>query len=156
MFAEEIKKFSQRDYARGLPKIASSFGFQKNSVLRSWIKATSKKIDELQKRILLNMDIRAVFFDGKRFRKHDAIIALGVGADGKKHVLGIYQANTENSGSCIELFNDLQARGLPESGLLFIVDGGSGLNKPLNAKYRCDDQIERRAIRIRCFVHSVP
>ena len=100
------------------------------------------------------MDIRAVFIDGKRFRKHGAIIALGVGADGKKYVLGIYQADTENSASCIELLNDLQARGLPESGLLFIVDGGSGLNKALNVKYHCDDKVERRAIRICCFIHK--
>ncbi|MGE0527130.1 MAG: hypothetical protein AB7P49_08725 [Bdellovibrionales bacterium] len=52
--------------------------------------------------------------------------------------------------------NDLERRGLPASGLLFIVDGGSGLNKALNVKYACNDKRGRRAIRIRCHVHSVP
>jgi transposase-like protein len=100
------------------------------------------------------MDIRAVFIDGKRFRKHGVIIALGVASDGRKFVLGIFQADTENSSSCLELINDLERRGLPSSGLLFIVDGGSGLNKALNEKYRCNDRENRTAIRIRCHVHK--
>ena len=37
---------------------------------------------------------------------------------GMKNVLGIYQADTENSRSCLNLLNDLEKRGLPESGLI--------------------------------------
>ena len=154
VFTEGLKRVSQRDYEKGVKKIASSFGFKKSSVSRRWIKVTTKKIDELQKRSLKEMDIRAVFIDGKRFRKHGVIIALGVAVDGRKYVLGIYQADTENSDSCIALLNDLETRGLPERGLLFIVDGGSGINKALNVKYACDDKRTRRAIRIRCHVHK--
>ena len=54
----------------------------------------------------------------------------------------------------MELLNDLEKRGLPATGLLFIVDGGSGLNKALNIKYACDDKRRRRAVRIRCHVHK--
>jgi transposase-like protein len=154
VFAEGVKRVSQRDYEKGVQKIANSFGFKKSSISRRWIKVTAEKINELQKRSLKEMDIRAVFIDGKRFRKHGVIIALGIAADGRKYVLGIYQADTENSDSCIELLNDLEARGLPARGLLFIVDGGSGLNKALNVKYLCDEPQKRRAIRIRCFVHK--
>ena len=100
------------------------------------------------------MDIRAVFIDGKRFAKHGVIIALGVGFSGQKNVLGIYQADTENSRSCLNLLNDLEKRGLPEAGLIFIVDGGSGLNKALEEKYLVHDKKRRRAIRIRCYVHK--
>lgn len=154
VFSEGIKKVSQRDYQKGVQKIANSFGFTKSSVSRKWIRTTAKKIEELQTRSLKEMDIRSVFIDGKRFSKHGAIIALGVASDGRKFVLGIYQAITENSKSCIDLLNDLQSRGLPESGLLFIVDGGSGLNKALEEKYLVHDKKRRRAIRIRCFVHK--
>lgn len=154
VFAEGIKKVSQRDYQKGVQKIANSFGFTKSSVSRKWIKTTAKKIEELQKRSLKEMDIRAVFIDGKKFLKHGVIVALGVASDGRKFVLGIYQADTENSASCLALLNDLQSRGLPESGLLFIVDGGSGLNKALEEKYQVHDKKNRRAIRIRCFVHK--
>jgi len=76
-----------------------------------------------------------VFIDGKRFRTHGVIVALGVASSGRKYVLGIYQASSENYESCLDLLNDLERRGLPSSGLLFIVDGGSGLNKALNIKY---------------------
>lgn len=154
VFTEGIKKVSQRDYEKGMTKLASSFGFKKSSVSRRWVKATAKKIEDLQQRSLKEMDIRAVFIDGKRFRAHGVIIALGVAGDGRKFVLGIYQADTENSTSCLELLQDLERRGLAENGILFVVDGGSGLNKALNEKYRCDDRKLRRAIRIRCFVHK--
>jgi putative transposase len=154
VFVEGIKKVSQRDYEKGVTKIANSFGFKKSSVSKRWIKATAKKIDDLQKRSLMEMDIRAVFIDGKRFSKHGVIVALGVAADGRKFVLGIYQADTENSRSCIALLNDLESRGLPATGLVFIVDGGSGLNKALNEKYRVNEKQNRRAIRIRCHVHK--
>lgn len=154
VFTEGIKKVSQRDYEKGVSKIANSFGFTKSSVSRKWIKATAKKIEDLQKRSLTEMDIRAVFIDGKRFSKHGVIIALGVASTGQKYVLGIYQADTENSKSCLSLLNDLENRGLPESGLVFVVDGGSGLNKALEEKYLVHDKKRRRAIRIRCYVHK--
>jgi putative transposase len=154
VFTEGIKKVSQRDYEKGVTKIANSFGFKKSQISKRWVKATAKKIEDLQKRDLKPMDVRAVFIDGKRFRKHGVIIALGVAADGRKFVLGIYQADTEHSTSCLALLNDLENRGLQSEGLLFIVDGGSGLNKALNEKYLCNDKRLRRAIRIRCHVHK--
>jgi len=154
VFTEGLKRVSQRDYEKGVTKIANSFGFKKSSVSRRWIKATANKIEELQKRSLVEMDIRAVFIDGKRFRKHGVIIALGVASNGRKFVLGIYQADSENHLSCLNLLNDLETRGLPATGLLFIVDGGSGLNKALNIKYTCDDKRRRRAVRIRCHFHK--
>ena len=154
VFTEGIKKVSQRDYQKGVSKIANSFGFTKSSVSRKWINATAKKIEELQQRSLQELDIRAVFIDGKKFSKHGVIIALGVAFSGEKYVLGIYQADTENSKSCLELLNNLESRGLPESGVIFIVDGGSGLNKALEEKYLVHDKRRRRAIRIRCYVHK--
>jgi len=154
VFTEGIKKVSQRDYAKGVSKIANSFGFKKSSVSKRWIHATAKKIDDLQKRSLKELGIRAVFVDGKRFSKHGVIVALGVAGDGRKFVLGIYQADTENSSSCLALLSDLESRGLPSSGLLFVVDGGSGLNKALNEKYRVHEKQNRRAIRVRCHIHK--
>lgn len=154
VFTEGIKRVSQRDYEKGVSKIASSFGFKKSQVSKRWINATAKKIEELQGRNLAPMDIRAVFIDGKRFRKHGVIVALGIASNGRKFVLGIYQATTENSSSCIELLNDLEKRGLPSEGLLFVVDGGSGLNKALETKYAVHDKRKRRAIRVRCHIHK--
>jgi len=154
VFAEGLKKVSQRDYEKGLSTIANSFGFKKSSVSRKWINATAKKLDELQSRSLTELDIRTVFIDGKRFHKNGVIIALGISANGRKYVLGIYQASNENHQSCLNLLNDLEKRGLSSSGLLFVVDGGSGLNKALELKYDVHDKKERRAVRIRCHIHK--
>ena len=154
VFTEGLKRVSQRDYQKGAQKIASSFGFTKSSVSRKWINVTAKKIEELQTRSLKEMDIRAVFIDGKRFSKYGVVIALGVGSSGTKFILGIYQASSEDHQSCLSLLGDLEGRGLPSAGLLFIVDGGSGLNKALDLKYFCHDRKLRKAIRIRCHVHK--
>jgi len=154
VFQEGIRRVSQRDYEKGLPKIAASFGMSKSTVSRSWVKGTEIQLEKLRTRSLASLGIVAVFIDGKRFSKLGAIVALGVGADGRKHVLGLYQSSTENSAACRELLNDLERRGLPESGILFVVDGGSGLNKALDEKYQVNDSQQRRAYRVRCYVHK--
>lgn len=154
VFVEGLKKVSQRDYKRGLPEIAAAFGHTKSSVSRRWIKATEKKVDELFHRDLKPFDIIAVFIDGKRFRKHGVIVALGVSMTGKKYILGIYQASTEDHKNCLALLNQLESRGLPSEGLVFIVDGGSGLNKALEVKYAVEKPEDRRAVRIRCHFHK--
>jgi len=154
VFQEGLKHVSQRDYEKGLPKIAASFGVSKSTVSRSWVKTTKKQIEKLLNRDLNQLGIVAVFIDGKRFSALGVVIALGIAADGTKHVLGIYQSATENSAACSELLLDLEKRGLPEKDLLFIVDGGSGLNKALNEKYQIQDPLNRRAYRVRCWIHK--
>ncbi|MGK5089826.1 transposase [Bdellovibrionota bacterium FG-2] len=154
VFQDGIRHVSQRDYEAGVQQIAASFGVKKSSVSRRWIKSTKKEVEKLLTRELGQLGIIAVFIDGKRFAHLGAVIALGVGKDGKKHVLGIYQSSTENSSACIALLEELERRGLPERDLLFIVDGGSGLNKALEVKYEVNDPEKRRAVRLRCFFHK--
>jgi transposase-like protein len=154
VFQEGLKRVSQRDYASGLPQIAASFGVSKSAVSRSWVNSTKKQVEKLLNRDLKPLGIVAVFIDGKRFSKLGVVVALGIAHDGQKHVLGIYQSSTENSAACMELLDDLQRRGLSEQDLLFIVDGGSGLNKALEVKYQVHDEASRRAARVRCFIHK--
>jgi hypothetical protein len=52
VFAEGMKKVSQRDYEKGIKKISNSFGFKKSSISRRWIKATATKLEDLQTRSL--------------------------------------------------------------------------------------------------------
>lgn len=154
VFHEGLRHVSQRDFEHGVEKIGGSFGFKKSTVNAAWKKATKKQLETLMTRDLAKMNIVAVFIDGKRFRSEGVVIALGVSQSGKKHVLGFYQASTENSASCLGLLRDLEKRGLPGSGILFVVDGGSGLNKALEDKYSVHDTKKRSAVRIRCHVHK--
>jgi transposase-like protein len=154
VFQEGLRRVSQRDYEKGLPKIAASFGLSKSTVSRSWVNATQKQLETLRTRSLSGLGIVAVFIDGKRFSMRGVVVALGVGSDGKKHVLGVYESSTENSSACRALLDDLERRGLSDRELLFVVDGGSGLNKALNEKYDLQDPTRRRAARVRCYIHK--
>ena len=137
-----------------MEKIGGSFGFKKSTVSSAWKNATKRQLEELMNRDLAEMKIVAVFIDGKRFRTEGVVIALGVSECGKKQVLGFYQANTESGASCLGLLNDLEKMGLPSSGVLFVVDGGSGLNKALEERYSVQDPRQRLAVRVRCYVHK--
>ena len=154
VFRDGLRHVSQRDYEHGAQKIAGSFGFKKSTVSKHWKHATEKQLRELQSRDLSKLDIVALFIDGKRFRSLGVVAALGVASTGRKYTLGIYQANTENASSCLELLSDLERRGLPHSGLLFIVDGGSGLNSALEQKYAVHKPEKRLALRLRCHSHK--
>jgi putative transposase len=154
VFRDGLRHISQRDYAKGLPKIGASFGFSRTTVSKHWCRATEKQLAALNTRSLKELDIVAVFIDGKRFGSLGVVVALGVSSIGRKFVLGIYQANTENAASCLGLLSDLEKRGLPRFGIMFIVDGGSGLNSALEQKYSVQDPGKRTAVRIRCYFHK--
>ena len=154
VYRDGVRKISQRDFKKGVETIGGAFGFSKGSVSRHWKQATEKKLRELNERKLGELKIVAVFIDGKRFRKEGVMLALGVGESGKKYVLGVYQSTTENKAACKALLDSLERRGLPAEGILFIVDGGTGLNKALEEKYAVHDKKERRAVRLRCHAHK--
>lgn len=154
VFRDGIRHVSQRDYEQGGAQLAASFGLSKSAVSRRWVNCTRKQLETMQTRRLEELNIVAVFIDGKRFSKQGAVVALGIGCDGKKTPLGIYQSSTENSAACLALLESLEQRGLPKENLLFIVDGGSGLNKALNRKYDINDPDKRRAVRGRCYIHK--
>jgi len=149
-----LRKISQRDYEKGIPKIGASFGFTKSSVSRRFIKTMEKRLKELNERDISSLNITAVMIDGKRMGRKGVIIALGISEDGQKHVLGIYESSSENSVACHALLSDLELRGLKDRELLFTVDGGSGLNKALEERYNVSDVNNRTAVRVRCFVHK--
>jgi putative transposase len=155
VYRDGLRHVSQRDYQRGVEAIGGAFGFAKSTVSEHWKRATSRRLEELQGRDLTPLDIIAVFIDGKRFSSLGVVLALGVARDGKKYTLGIYEANTENAASCLGLLNDLEKRGLPRSGLLFIVDGGSGVNSALEQKYAIRSKEGKRlALILRCHSHK--
>lgn len=154
VFEDGLRKVSQRDYAKGVQKIASSFGFEKSSVSRRWVKATEKRLAELNDRDIGSLGIMALVIDGKRFSSRGVVVVMGIAESGKKYVLGIYECSTENSDACKSLLSALERRGLPDRNLIVVVDGGSGLNKALEEKYDIDNIEKRRAVRIRCYKHK--
>jgi transposase-like protein len=78
--------------------------------------------------------------DATPFEGQQMIVALGIGHDGSKTILGIRQGATENATVVGELLGDLMQRGFDFSQpRLYVLDGGKALHaavKSMPAKRR--------------------
>ncbi|RPJ50858.1 MAG: hypothetical protein EHJ95_06340 [Methanobacteriota archaeon] len=67
--------------------------------------------------------------DGTPFKDRQMIVALGIGCDGRKTVLGLREGATENATVVGEMLSDLLERGLDFSTpRLYVLDGGKALH----------------------------
>lgn len=107
-----ISGVSIRDVDQVLPESVGSIGASRSSISRRVVSATSSKLKELQSRNLEDFPIIAVFIDGTFFGDDQMIIALGVGIDGRKRILGFVQAGSEHSTPVANMLRDCISRGL--------------------------------------------
>src|SRR5262245_14732622 len=69
------------------------------------------------------LDLLAVWIDGIQLGSYHVICAVGVDAQGNKHVLGLREGATEHAVVVKVLLEDLVARGLdPKRRRLFVID----------------------------------
>jgi putative transposase len=124
-----------RKYHRALDPLPTGTGeraVSKSSVSRRFVALTSAQLTTWLGRPLDDLDVRIVFLDGLHFRDHVVLLALGVDAQGQKHVLALREGTTENATVCKGLVADLRDRGLDlERAVLFVIDGGTGLRKAI-------------------------
>ena len=133
-----------RNYKSCVETLSESFGLSKSSVSRQFIERTAEALEELQTRSLADEEWAAIFLDGKRFGDAMMVIALGITAEGRKRVLDITEATTENALVCTEFLSRLQARGVSaKDGLLFIIDGGKGLRKAIDTVFGKNAVVQR-------------
>ncbi len=131
-----IHGVSSQNYRAAAIAIPETFGIARNSVSKLWIRASSKKLRELQERSLDEYDIVSIILDGKSFGDNEMIIGLGVTLTGNKVILGMIESNTENFTVCRDFLNSLVARGLSlDKEYLFIIDGGKGLRKAIGSVF---------------------
>jgi putative transposase len=120
-------------------------------------KATEHVIDEFriwQKRPLQALYpvvyVDAMFVgvrDGSQVKKRAFYIALGVGLDGHRDVLGIWVAESEGAKFWLEIFTELKNRGVND--ILFIcADGLSGLDRAVQAAFP-------QTVHQTCIVHLI-
>jgi putative transposase len=124
-----------RKYHRALdplPAAGTERAVSKSAVSRRFVALTSARLTTWLAMPLDGLDIRLVLIDGLHFRDHVILLALGVDAQGTKHVLALREGTTENATVCKGLLADLRQRGLDlDRPTLFIIDGGTGLRKAL-------------------------
>lgn len=80
-------------------------------VSERFIQASRQKLEELG-RPLGELRLCAVQIDGTELKNYHLVVALGIGPDGRKTVLGLREGATENATVVCELLADLARRGL--------------------------------------------
>jgi len=139
-----MRNVSTRDYREGVEGFLRGYGMARSSVSRAFIRASEAKLKELMERDLSKLNLVALFMDGVGFQGHLLVVAMGVGADGRKHALGLWQGATENQVVCQALLDDLIRRGLdPEKRYLFVLDGGKGLRAAIQRTFGKRGEVQR-------------
>ena len=98
-----MKGVSTRQYAGVIGEMADTVGVSKSAISRDTIEAAEKKIDELFARRFDDVDLLVIYVDGLIFSGHTVLAAVGVDAEGNKHVLGLQHAATENAAAAEDL-----------------------------------------------------
>lgn len=143
---------STRKYARSLeplPAEVAESGTTRSPVSRRFKAATEKQLAKLLDSDLSDIPLVAVMIDGIHIDDRVVLVALGIDEEARKHVLGLWQGPTENSGVCKALLNNLVGRGLDaQRSLLFVIDGSQALRKAIRTVF------DGRAMIQRCQVHK--
>ncbi len=139
-----IHGMSQRNYEKAAISVPETFGIKKTSTCRRFIRASGKKLKEFMERDLSEHDIVAIFMDGKHFAGNEIVIALGINTRGEKVLLGMVETSTENYAVCKNFLLGMKDRGLNlDREILFILDGGKGLNKSVREVMKGKALIQR-------------
>jgi transposase-like protein len=153
-----LRGVSTRNYKDVIPRMAETVGVSKSSVSRQAIEASEAEVEALLSRRFDGLKLLIIYMDGVVFGDHTMIGAVGVDAEGRKHVLGIREGATENATVVMELLEDIVARGVdPKQRRLFVIDGSKALRAAINAVFGADQPVQRcRAHKLRNVLDHLP
>ena len=124
-----MRGLSTRNYGPVVKDFAKAYGVEKSAVSENFIEASREKLRELMERRLDKLQLCAILIDGTPFRDRQMMVALGIGCDGKKTVLGLREGATENAAVVNSLLSELIERGLDfTTPRLYLLDGGKALH----------------------------
>ena len=120
----------------------------KSEVSRRFISAMKGAIEEFFRQ-RIDESYPAIMLDGMVLGKVTVVAAMGIGADGRKHMLGVIEGGSENSEVVKALLADLIERGLdPSEPRLYTIDGSKALAKAIK------DTFGDKAVIQRCQIHK--
>jgi len=135
---------SCRNYETAAEAVPGAIGLSSSTVSRRFVQASAKHLKALQERALKDLDVVAIFLDGKMFADMTMVIAVGITLTGEKHVLGFVETGTENEKVLTPFLRSLGERGLDDSqGLLVIIDGGKGLRAAVRQAWGTTAVVQR-------------
>src|SRR6267142_2527435 len=143
------RQCSTRDYEGAIDSCLKGYGIKRSSVSRHWKAATAKELEALMQRPIPK-DLLVLMIDSKFFGGDCLVAAIGIDVQGRKHVLGIWHAATENSTVVKGLLEDLVSRGLEsERKMLVVLDGAKALRKAVRLV------LGEEALVQRCRIHKL-
>ena len=129
-----LRGVSTRPYRAVLPAMAETVGVSRSSVSREATEASEKELQRLCERRFDDAELLVIYLDGVIFGEHHVLVAVGVDAEGRKHVLGVAEGARENQGVARGLLQDLVRRGVsPSRRRLFVIDGSKALRAAIDA-----------------------
>jgi transposase-like protein len=126
----------------------------KSAVSRRFVQLSQEQLDQWLSRRLDELDLPVVMIDGIRFHDSVVLVALGIDAQGNKHVLGVREGSTEATRVVASLLADLLDRGLDADRMrVWVIDGGKALRKAIVQTFgqraliqRCQEHKRRNVI----------
>lgn len=141
---------STRKYARVVHRCADELGISKSAVSRQFVKQSAQALAQLMSRDLSKHDFVAIYVDGIIVAKHHIIAAVGVDAQGSKHVLGLAAGSSENAKVVKDLLSGLIQRGLDLNvPRLWVIDGSKALRSGIEQLCGKDAKVQR------CRIHKI-
>ena len=153
-----LQGVSTRKYETVLPALADQVGVSKSEVSRETIEAGTRVLKEMAERDLSGLDVLVVYLDGIVFGDYHVLAAVGVDADGRKHVLGLCGGASENTEVTAGLLEDLVARGLrSDRRRLFVIDGAKALRAAIGRVFGSSNLVQRcRSHKVRNVLGHLP
>lgn len=140
---------STRNYGPLVKDFAEAYGVEKSTVSERFVEASREKLKGLMERPLGDLRLCTLLIDATPFKGRHMVVALGIGCDGRKMVLGLREGATENAAVVGELLSDLLTRGLDfTQPRLYVLDGSKALHSAVR-KHAGDAALVQR-----CQVHK--
>jgi transposase-like protein len=138
---------STRRYRRilePLPAKEQERSVSKSAVSRRFVELSAEQVQDWLTRKLTGIDLAIVMIDGIYFAERVVLVALGIDAKGKKHVLGLREGSTEKTQVVRAMLADLIERGLDaDRPRLWVIDGGKALRRAIVETFGTSALIQR-------------
>jgi putative transposase len=116
----------------------------KSAVSRRFVQLSQEQLAQWLARPIGELDLPVVMIDGIHLRDRVILLALGIDAQGNKHVLGLREGSTEAARVVASLLSDLIERGLDAQRVrLWVIDGGKALRKAITQTFGACALIQR-------------
>jgi transposase-like protein len=135
---------SCRNYEAAAEAVPGAIGLSSSTVSRKFKTEAAKVLKEFQERDLSDLDLVALWLDGKSFVDDMMVVALGLTLEGRKVPLGFVHTGSENKATIAAFLRELETRGLTTNqGILVIIDGGKGLRAAVKQVFKQGCAIQR-------------